>query len=95
MKEYRVYNCKGDKYVDPASRDRQYNNEKKKKMRHEAEFKPASGAKTEYTTFLLALFNLLFKVLVLLCGSINLNLLQLRRTTEDLMVKLLFQIEIS
>jgi hypothetical protein len=37
----------GDKYVDPASRDRQYNNEKKKKMRHEAEFKPASGTKSD------------------------------------------------
>ena len=37
----------GDKYVDPASRDRQYNNEKKKKIRHEQEFKPASGAKSD------------------------------------------------
>lgn len=37
----------GDKYVDPASRDRQYNNEKKKKIRHEAEFKPASGTKSD------------------------------------------------
>lgn len=37
----------GDKYVDPASRDRQYNLEKKKKIKHEAEFKPADGSKTD------------------------------------------------
>jgi len=49
-----AYVTVGDKYVDPASRDRQYNLEKKKKMKHEAEFKPANGPKTDP-------FNALFK----------------------------------
>jgi len=37
----------GDKYVDPASRDRQYNLAKKKKITHETEFKPSDGSKTD------------------------------------------------
>lgn len=37
----------GDKYIDPASRDRQYLLAKKKKNFHENEFKPADGSKTD------------------------------------------------
>jgi len=36
----------GDKYVDPASIERQYQNSKKSK-KHEAEFKPADGTKSD------------------------------------------------
>jgi len=42
-----VYVTVGDKYVDPASRDRQYNNAKKKNFKHESEFKPADGSKSD------------------------------------------------
>jgi len=42
-----VYVTVGDKYVDPASRDRQYNLSRKSKTKHEAEFKPANGPKSD------------------------------------------------
>lgn len=38
---------KGDKYVNPDSIDRQYQLEKKKNFKHEAEFKPADGTKSD------------------------------------------------
>jgi len=41
----------GDKYVDPASIDRQYQNSKKSK-KHEYEFKPANGTKSDPFTAL-------------------------------------------
>jgi hypothetical protein len=37
----------GDKYVDPDSKERQYQNEKKKKIKHEAQFKPSDQSKTD------------------------------------------------
>lgn len=37
----------GDKYVDPDSKERQYQMEKKKKNNHDQEWKPADGTKTE------------------------------------------------
>lgn len=37
----------GDKYVDPDSKERQYQMEKKKKNNHDAEWKPADGSKTD------------------------------------------------
>ena len=37
----------GDKYIDPASIERQYRNAKKKKNAHETEWKPADGVKSE------------------------------------------------
>jgi len=37
----------GDKFIDPASRDRQYLLAKKKKVPHESEFKPSDGRKTD------------------------------------------------
>lgn len=37
----------GDKYVDPASMERQYQLAKKKKFNHESEFKPADGSKSD------------------------------------------------
>jgi len=37
----------GDKYIDPASMDRQYQNAKKQKNTHDAEWKPADGTKSD------------------------------------------------
>jgi len=37
----------GDKYIDPASIERQYQNSRKKKFPHESEFKPADGTKSD------------------------------------------------
>jgi len=37
----------GDKYIDPASIERQYQNSRKKKFPHENNFKPADGSKTD------------------------------------------------
>jgi len=37
----------GDKYIDPASIERQYQNSRKKKFPHENDFKPADGTKSD------------------------------------------------
>jgi hypothetical protein len=37
----------GDKFIDPASIERQYQLSKKKKIPHDAEFKPANGPKSD------------------------------------------------